>query len=217
MEAPSDVTPSSTPAAQPPSSTPSPTPKPTDAAAIRNGAAVVSKTSRDSSGKFLPKFPAPRGRGRHPKDCDCGRCKGSARPGGPSPVGAAGPSAPVVLLDPDTVKRSVAAVLKAVDSVVVRKVYRTAREITAGDPASDKLAREYAGAVQQTATETETIAELSAIVASKYDLLGRYAPEGLLVIALGSYAVRVVSTLRQLENLSQQVRANKVPLEETKK
>lgn len=108
----------------------------------------------------------------------------------------------LVALDAGAIKKGVASLCKAVDAMLVRKTYRASLQITKDDNFSKNLATD----VSMVEEERDLISELTATVCVRHEILGRYAPEALLVIAIGSYTTRVITAFRKLNDIEEQLR-----------
>lgn len=122
--------------------------------------------------------------------------------------GQEAPEVPLAPVDIGAVKKGVSSLCKAVDAVLVRKTYRTAMLVTK----DEKFSQSIASDVAMQAEENDLISELTAVVCQRHEILGRFAPECLLVLALGSYGTRVLVGFRKLNDIAetmQKVNANK--------
>lgn len=139
----------------------------------------------------------------HRKNCACPICKQSrGETGGKRAVVE---SAPVTLpiLDEQTVKRSIAAVFSIIDGTVCRQVSAVALKIT-GDPG---VAASTAAAIAASDDERALVQELGAVIWQKYQLSGKYLPEGILVCFAVAYGYRVHAALADLKKIAAEKRA----------
>ena len=117
-------------------------------------------------------------------------------PGQAQPANA--PSLPgIARIDPALVKQGVASVLKVVDGMIVRRIYRGTLDL-GGD---EGLAKHYATDVSLTTDEGETICSLTATLCEKYQIAASYAPELLLLVCVGGYGIRSWMAFRKLDEL----------------
>jgi hypothetical protein len=115
-----------------------------------------------------------------------------------------------VALSPETRQQvicSVQSLFGIIDSRAQRLVEKTAERITGDKGFAQGLAEDVA----MTPTEKETISTLTVVVIEKYNLLGTYAPEAMLGIALVGYGYRVHSTLADLKKLARLQNDNGLP------
>lgn len=144
---------------------------------------------------------------RHPPKARRGWPKGKPRKPVQAPVSpgatesAVGPEpVPLPATIPPIAKEQILAALrsliKVVDTTICGKIERAGARL--GD---QSLAVELRASVEMSEMELETITAMSSIVIDKYGLLGTYAPEILLGMALMGYGYRVhqaSSVLRQI-------------------
>lgn len=102
-------------------------------------------------------------------------------------------------LDVESVRKGVSAFLKMVDSLLVRKTYATAKQVT-GD---EQFSRTLAADVSSPKEENELISDLTANVAQRHEILAKFAPEVLLLAAIGNYGTRVGLAFKQLNDLAE--------------
>jgi hypothetical protein len=108
------------------------------------------------------------------------------------------PSAPVTPpVDREMVESALKAICETVDGVVVRKVFRTAFQVTKNKMLSEQLS----GDAGMKIPEQELIAKLGAVVMEKHQILGAHAPEVLLGITLCGYTVRTMMVLNKLKSI----------------
>jgi len=88
--------------------------------------------------------------------------------------------------------------IKVVDSRCCSLIKRSAMRVTQDKGFADELAQE----VEMTDTEADTITALSVIVLEKYNVLGTYAPEVLLGVAVVGYGYRVHSALGEIKKIA---------------
>lgn len=107
---------------------------------------------------------------------------------------------PVSPIDKELIRKSVESLLRAFDSIIVRRVYQTAMLVSKDDkPFSTQIATNSA----ITKDELDLIPSLSAEIAAKYQLLGQYAAEILLGICIVGYGTRTVITFNKLHEMAQ--------------
>lgn len=126
-----------------------------------------------------------------------GRKTGSAKPG-PAPVAPAPVVEAAAMVDREAVKLAMAGVLKTADELVRQRVGDAAIRLSSGDTT---LATSMVKAVAMHPTEADTMAGLTATICERHALLGKYAPEILLVVCLGGYVTRTATVLRKLSAL----------------
>jgi hypothetical protein len=137
------------------------------------------------------------------KRSDAGQSRGTRKAQGTAstPVQAA-PIDPAVLINLELVKDATKALIGAVDGFVCRKIYT--KSIRLG--ADKNLAVEYAQSAGLTKDESKVISECTASIMSRSDFLIRHAPEVMLVAVAASYSVRVIGTLKRLDELEERLK-----------
>lgn len=155
------------------------------------GASVLHKLNKDGSPRQKP--------GRKP-GVSYPRKEGDKTPSSPNV-----PTETVEPVDKETVRRSVQAVLKTFDGMICKRIFHWSMRLTASEQNGQTGDKAFAeGMAQDTAItpeELETIGELTAVVATKYSLLGKYAPELFLGVAVGAYGMRVYNTTTRLKDM----------------
>lgn len=132
--------------------------------------------------------------------------KGQPRKG--KTAGTKADPVPTATIDPslqiniDLVKDATKALIGAVDSMVCRKVYSKANRLGA----DKNLAMEYAQQTGMTKDEARVISECSAAIMARSDFLLRHAPEVMLAVVATSYTVRVITTLKRLDELEEKMK-----------
>lgn len=155
----------------------------TNSEAVRG--AVNDVLSNHSQGGGQPK----RGRGR-PKGVKNSTRTESVR--AEIPENTQPPSPPV---DVESIKKTVAVVLDATDNYVKGKIGGLALRLT-----SDKdIAAGLQSSVAMSSLERDLIINTSGTVALKYEVLSRFMPEVILLVAVGSYGARVANAMRELK------------------
>lgn len=127
-----------------------------------------------------------RGRGRPRKD---GSAPRPAVPGenGNSVVGIEKQITKEYTVDVKLVEKVVSSGLTAIDGWVVRSIKARARLCGA----DARTMEEIGASVAMAGEERATISELFGVLAQKYGLLGKFAPEMMLAVVVGGYAFRV--------------------------
>jgi hypothetical protein len=127
--------------------------------------------------------------------------KGKPKPlAADSQVAEAPPAAEsAAVIDRELVEKSVAAIVKAVDGVVIRKAFNVAKRIGA----DDNLAKELATNAAITVDEVDCLGKLSAVLAEKYGLMSTYAPEAMFIGVLLGWSARIVTVFRRLTVLEE--------------
>lgn len=105
---------------------------------------------------------------------------------------------PVTNLPANFIRKTVAGFLGVIDAWVVRRVKKVAGKLGAE---SDQIA-EMTATVAMTKEESEIISTLTEVVARKHGMTDEIAPEALLCVAMGGYAIRTGVVMAQLEELS---------------
>lgn len=135
---------------------------------------------------------------------DKGKPRG-ARKDEVAPSSNLAPSDPLFQLNVELVKKSVTALVSTVDTIVVRRIYNKSKALGA----DDGVAQEYAHTAGLSKNEAEIISECTASIMARSDFLIRHAPEVMLGCVVISYSVRVVGTLKRLDELEAQMKAAK--------
>jgi hypothetical protein len=150
------------------------------------------KSIADSLAANTPK----RGRGRPPK----------AKPVSQNPPGnqaqvandVEAPTAePGSQIDIALVKKTVESVIGAIDGAIIRKVHRVAY-LASKD---EGLAKEFATTAAITKDEMEVVSTCAGVICQKYNVMGQYAPEAMLLAVIAGYSIRVVVTFRKLNTI----------------
>jgi hypothetical protein len=102
-------------------------------------------------------------------------------------------------VDITAVRKGVSSLFRSLDALLTRKTYRTALFVSDND---ETFSRNIAADVSMPKEENELISELTASVCQRHELLGRFAPETLLIIALGSYGTRVMVAFKKLNDIA---------------
>lgn len=157
---------------------------------------------------------APKRRGRHKLDCLCPICR--ARRGERTRRDPQVETSPVVAVDSapvdtEAVRRCVSAVVTSGDRWLRQNVKRRALKL-----ADETTATELSNAVGMEIEDADLLADLSAQVAAKHDVLGRNAPEILLATALVAHGVRIQNVLAKLTQLELEKKSPTAPVTETK-
>lgn len=134
-----------------------------------------------------------------------GRPAGSRNAPHPEPVPQVPPPPPV---DPQLIVKSVQSVCVILDGVICRKIGRLAFQVTGDKGISEQMVSESA----LTKEESDLIANLSGVICMKYNLLGQYAPELMLMVSLSGYVIRVSLTLKRLKELAISLKAKNATL-----
>lgn len=134
---------------------------------------------------------APKRRGRPPK----------VRPAIETKAPETGVEAPASVVSPqvdvELVKKTVQSVIGAIDGAIIRKVYATCYKVSKDDEGSKELAR-TAGITKD---EVAVISECAGVVCQKYNVLGQYAPEIMLLAVTTGYGIRVAFVFRKLNTI----------------
>jgi len=109
---------------------------------------------------------------------------------------------PALQLNLELVKKSIAAIVKTGDAIVVRRIYSKARRLGC----DDALGKEYALAAGITADEQQIISECSAVIMARSEWMMRHAPEAMLGCVVVSYSVRVLTVMNRLDKLEQELK-----------
>jgi len=168
-----------------------------DAAAIaaKHGASAIPAADR----------PAPilTPTGRHAKYCQCGACPRktvSLNPGmapAPGKVAPVNQAVPVAPIDPEAVKQGVMSVLTMLDDAITGAIENEAHAVSKDATFAAKMAEK----VKLREENRQMMGTMSAKVCEKYQILGQYAPELFLLVGLGTWALPVVTTVRELRRL----------------
>jgi hypothetical protein len=139
-----------------------------------------------------------RKRGRPPK-ARPGPVQGSGAPAGmeasEADLAATAPAVDVAL-----VKKTVESVIGAIDGAIMRKVYSTHFRVSKDEAG----AKELAITAGMTKDELAVISECTGVVCQKYNLLGQYAPEAMLLAVATGYSLRVIFVFRKLNVIIEQ-------------
>ena len=90
--------------------------------------------------------------------------------------------------------------MQCINDGVERRLYGAALRISE----DEDFARHFVAERSLSDSEAQRIAELSAVVAQKWNVNAKYAPELALVVAVGGYGSRVYFAVRKLEALHQE-------------
>lgn len=104
-------------------------------------------------------------------------------------------------LNIELVKKTVTAVTKAIDGVVVRKVNSKALSLGC----DENLAKAYAHSAGLTTDELTVISECSAISISRSEFLMKHAPEAMLLLMMANYGIRVTLVLGRLDAMERKL------------
>lgn len=137
----------------------------------------------------------PRKRGRPPKNRPAESVGGG--PAGGLEAGQTDAAAVAPQVDVALVKKTVESVIGAIDGAIIRKVYATHLRISKDEGA----AKELATTAGITKDEMAVIAECTGVVCQKYNILGQYAPEAMLLAVGVGYGLRVTFVFRKLNVL----------------
>jgi hypothetical protein len=152
-----------------------------------------------AAGAPLPK----RGRGRPRKDgqpvhTGLARTIPAQGPGSlAADPGLADPQ-PAQVVDPELVRKGTIALLKTLDQMIVRRVFKGA--VTLG--ADEALAREFASEASLKVDNADMIANMAGEVCQKYNLASQYAPEFFLCLGLGTWGFQVRNVFGKLDDLA---------------
>lgn len=122
----------------------------------------------------------PKGRPRNPTQPASGPASGSG-------ANVQNTPAPAPAIDKELVRKSVESLVKAIDKINQRKLYRLALLASYEDK---NYAAAFAGETAATVEEIELVSNLSAELCTKYEILGQYAPEILFLFAVGGYTIK---------------------------
>lgn len=129
------------------------------------------------------------------------KARGDAQsPAAAAPAPAVDKASPKV--DRALVEKTVSALVKVIDGAVTRAIYARSLHVS-----NDKdFARNVASETALTDDERKIICELSGVLAEKYSLASRYAPEIALCIVLTGYGARSWWALRKLAEMENEKR-----------
>jgi hypothetical protein len=117
-----------------------------------------------------------------------------------APSATQGVQQPSPPIDKELIRKSVESLLRAFDSIIVRRVYQTAMLVSKDDK---QFSTTLAGNAAITKDELDLIPSLSAEVAAKYQILGQYAAEILLGVCIVGYGTRTVITFNKLREMAE--------------
>jgi hypothetical protein len=161
-----------------------------------NVASVTSGLASKHSGAASPQV---KKRGRHKADCECDGCKARkaslANDSAQGQADNAGDS--YTPLDGQVFGQAVKAVVSAVDRAIGFRIFKLAR----ATGADEAVAQELVSTSCMTVAELESVCNLSTVIAQKYAILGRYAPEMLLGCITVGYGARCYMTLHKLSEM----------------
>lgn len=152
---------------------------------------IVENVKQVAAGAF-ERSQQKRGRGRPRKDGSPSRATVSSQDGN-SIVGTEKQSAKAYSVDVKLVERVVASGLVAIDGWIVRSIKARARLCGA----DARTIEEIGASVAMVNEERSTIAELFGVLAQKYGMLGKFAPEMMLAVVVSGYGFRVALSYSQ--------------------
>lgn len=109
---------------------------------------------------------------------------------------------PTLQLNLELVKKSIAALVKTGDAIVVRRVYSRARRLGC----DDALAKEYALTIGLTQDETQIISECTSVIFARSEWLIAHAPEVMLACVAISYTTRTLTVLSRLYKIEEEMK-----------
>jgi hypothetical protein len=153
----------------------------------------------------------PKRRGRHPAACRCIKCEARRaeqfEPGGSQQLAAPQDNGGFVeqtapKVDKVLIEKTVRSLCKVTDSMVCRTIKRLALRVSEDD---EGFARSMVEGVAMHQDEQDMLAETSAALAEKYSIVGQYAPEVILIVAITAYASRTYTTIQELKSLAKKL------------
>jgi hypothetical protein len=114
------------------------------------------------------------------------------------------PNPPTPLIDRAVIEKSVKSLLTVADKVIGRHIYQASFQAAKGRDGADVFAKAMLAKCEITEEELKLISELSAVVCEKHQLIGQYAPEIFLALAIGGYVSRPFFAIQQLRDLQKQ-------------